>query len=125
MRRRRIGLLTCCFALIFCAGAARADEVGLVGSIVSLQTYTPSADIFLINHGRMVVKNTNGTLDEYRWGGNACGSRLLTDAHVAALQRALNHKNMTIKPTFQIGQANSQCLVGFNLVEKKNLKFFP
>lgn len=64
--RRRIGFLTCCYALIVCAGAARADDVGLVGSIASLEVYTASADTYLLNHGRMYVKNTNGALDEYR-----------------------------------------------------------
>jgi len=122
--RRRIGLLTCGCALIACAGAARADDIGLVGSIASLDVYTASADTSLINHGRIYVKNTNGALGEYRWGGTSCGSRVLTEAQFAALQGAQNNKKMTIKPTSQPGQGGAKCLVGFTLVEKKNLTLF-
>lgn len=57
--------------------------------------------------------------------GMACGSRVLTEAELAVLQRALNHKKMTIEPRTQTGQGDAKCLVGFNLVEKKNLKLFP
>jgi len=78
----------------------------------------------LINHGRLYVKNTNGALDEYRWGGASCGSRVLAEAQFAALQGAQNNKKMTIQPTSQRGQGNVKCLVGFTLVEKKNLELF-
>ena len=122
--RRTIRLLTC-FALMSCAGAASADDTGLVGSVVGLAVNTTSADTYLQYHGRMFVKNVNNTLDEYRWGGTSCGSRVLTEEHVATLQRALNHKKMTIEPLSQTGQGDAKCLVGFTMVEKKNLKLFP
>lgn len=54
----------------------------------------------------------------------SCGTRVLTEAQLAALQAAQNNKKMTIKPTSQIGQGDAKCLVGFTLVEKKNLKLF-
>jgi hypothetical protein len=73
----------------------------------------------------MLVKNSGGTLDEYRWGGSSCGTKVLTEEQVAALQRAQNNKKMTIEFRTQDGQGGSKCVVGFKLVEKKNLKLFP
>ncbi len=123
--RRRIGTLALFSTLIVCGGPAGADDTGLVGSLVALDVNTGLADLYLQYHGRMFVKNSDGILDEYRWGGVSCGTRILTEAHVAELQRALNTKNMTIEPRTQVGQGDAKCLVGFTLVEKKNLKLFP
>jgi hypothetical protein len=120
-----LGILTLVSVLTVGAAVANADDVGLGGSIASLELNTGSADNFLINHGRMFVKNSNGALDEYRWGGQSCGTRVLSDAQFAALQAAQNNKKMTITPLSQMGQGNTKCLVGFTLVEKKNLKLFP
>jgi hypothetical protein len=125
MMRRTIGFLTLLSALFFYAGAASADDTGQRGSIAGLDVNTDSADIYLQYHGRMFVKNSDGNLDEYRWGGSSCQTRLLTDAQLAALQGAQNNKKMTIEPRSLIGQGNVKCLVGFTLVEKKNLKLFP
>lgn len=115
------------FVSIFTAAAAPAfaDDSNPVGILVALQENTQSADAYLQYHGRMFVKVGKDTLSEYRWGGTSCGSRTLEENEVAMLQRALERKNMTIKPLSQSGQAQSQCLVGFTLVEKKNLKLFP
>jgi hypothetical protein len=122
--RRKLGIVTILLTLILSAGAATADDIGEVGSIVSLDVFTTPADTYLQYHGRMFVKRSDGVLDEYRWGGTSCGSRTLTEGQWAALQSALNHKKMTITPTSQDGQGPSKCLVGFSLVEKKNLKLF-
>jgi hypothetical protein len=108
--------------LIFCAGPASADDIGGVGPVAALQINTTSADTYLSYHGRAFVKNSVGGLDEYRWGGVSCGSRVLTDAQVAALQGALDNKRMRIEPISQAGQGPAICLVGFNLVLKQYLK---
>jgi hypothetical protein len=108
---RTIRFLTCCCALLLCAGVARGDDIGAVGTLVALQSNTTSADTFLQYNGRIFVKNENGTLDEYRWGGTSCGNRLITDEQLAMLQRALNQKTMTIEPLFQNGQGLSLRLV--------------
>lgn len=123
--RRTIGLITLLSALAFCAGTANADDSNLAGSIIALDDNTTSADIYLQYHGRIFVKNSDGVLDEYRWGGTSCGSRTLAEAETAALQRALNTKNMRIVPRSQDGQGSAVCLVGFTLVEKKNLNLLP
>jgi len=101
-----------------------ADDIGTVGRVASLQINTTSADIYLQFHGRLFVKNANGALDEYRWGGTSCGTRLLTEDQVAALQRAYDNKRMQIEPISQPGQGNTLCLVGFTLVQKADLKLF-
>lgn len=123
--RSLIGLLTTCAVLVHGAALVRADDDGSRGTLVALSTNTQSADLFLQYHGQMFVKNADGVLDEYRWGGTSCGSRTLTEAELAMLQRALERKNMTIEPRSQTGQGDTRCLVGFTLVEKKNLKLFP
>jgi hypothetical protein len=123
--RRTIGSLAIISTLVLGTGAAVADDTGLVGSLVALDVNTISADIYLQYHGRLLVKNSNGSLDEYRWGGTSCGTRLLPEADVAVLQRALNNKKMRIEPRSQLGQGDAKCLVGFTLVEKKNVQALP
>jgi hypothetical protein len=110
-------------ALIFFAGTASADTAGVVGSIASLQVNTTSADAYLQYHGRIIVKNVDKNLDEYRWGGTSCGSKVLTEAQVAELHAALDNKKMLIAPLYQAGQGQALCVVGFTLVPKQNLKF--
>lgn len=99
-----------------------ADDVGEVGSPMGLEVFTEHADSYLAAHGRLYVKNTLGTLDEYRWGGAACGTRVLTPDQLALLQSALNTKKMMIRPVSKPGQGNNLCLVGFTLVPKTGLK---
>lgn len=108
-------------ALHICVATAAADDVGGVGTLVGLQMNTPSGDAYLQYHGRMVVKSAGG-LDEYRWGGTSCGSRVLTDAEFAVVQRALDNKQLRVRPIYQTGQGLTRCLVGLSLVPSKFLK---
>ena len=121
--RRGIGVLI--FSALIVSNAARADDTNLVGALVGLEVSTTSADNYLQYHGRMFVKNDGGTVDEYRWGGVSCGSRLLTEDQVAMLQRALSAKKMTIGTITQDGQGDAKCVVGFSLAEKKNVALLP
>jgi hypothetical protein len=125
--RATIGLFMMAATLTLSAGAVQAggDIPGTVGQIAALQDHTGSADGFLAFHGRMFVVDADKNLEEYRWGGTSCGTRLLSDAEFEALHRALDNKKMMIEPTYQLGQADLKCLVGFNLVPKKYLKLFP
>jgi hypothetical protein len=104
------------------AATVSADDLGGLGTIAGLQVNNSSADTYLQFHGRVYVKNGNGGLDEYRWGGTSCGSRILTDAEVEALHRGLDNKSMRIEPVTQPGQGQTVCLVGFTLVPKASLK---
>jgi len=113
-------VVACSFLCI--SRSSFADDVGDVGPLAGLEVFTTSADNYLLNNGRALVKNTLGALDEYRWGGTACGTRVLSEAEVATLQAALNTKNMFIRPSYQLGQGNSRCLVGVLLVPKAQLK---
>ena len=107
-------------------GTAAADDVsGALGTPLSLQINTSAGDIHLQYHGRLFVRNTEGGIDEYRWGGTSCGSRTLTEPQMAALQRAIADKRIRVAPVFQDGQGSSKCLVGFQLTPKSFLKFLP
>jgi len=106
----------------FAAPSYAADEIGAVGTVAALQVYTPLADTYLQHHGKVTVKNTAGVLDVYRWGGVSCGTRVLTEAQVETLQRALGDKKTRIEPTYQLGQGDLLCLVGINLVAKSYAK---
>lgn len=108
-------------ALISWAGTARADDVGAVGTVAGLQVNTTSADTYLQYHGRVLVKVSGDQLDEYRWGGTSCGTRVLTEPQVAALQQALGNKRVRIQPLSQDGQGDIICLVGFTIVPKPDL----
>ena len=113
------------FSALIVGNAAHADDTNVVGALVGLEVNTTSADTYLQYHGRTFVKNDGGTVDEYRWGGISCGSRVLTEDQVAMLQRALSAKKMTIETHTQAGQGNVKCVVGFSLAEKKNLALLP
>lgn len=122
---RRLRLVLLVSALTCAATAATADDVGPLGSIARLEVSTTSADTYLQYHGRMFLKNEGGTVDEYRWGGVSCGTRVLTEGQFAVLQAAQNNKKMLVEPLTQDGQGLTKCLVGVRMVEKKNLKLFP
>jgi len=107
--------------LVIGVSSANADELGDIGAVVGLQINTTVGDLYLQYHGRMYVNSDIG-LQEYRWGGTSCGSRVLTEAQTAALHRALDNKQMRIQPVYQIGQGLTRCVVGFTLVPKKSLK---
>jgi hypothetical protein len=111
-----LGPLPLLFTLVWWAGAVdAADTAGTAGTVVGLQVNTTSADAYLQHHGRVFVKDAGGNLTVYHWGGTACGTRLLTEAQVAALQQALGKMRMRIKPLHQAGQGDALCLVGFTL----------
>ncbi len=101
---------------------ALADDIGAVVTPIGLQVNTVPGDTYLIYHGRLFAKAADGTVEEYRWGGSACGSRVLTEPQVAALQAALNNNKMRIQILHQIGQGDSKCIVGFTVVPKSAVK---
>ena len=109
-------------ASMLLASPASADTFGEVGTVAAVQINTSEADTYLQFHGKLSVRNADKLIDEYRWGGTSCGSRLLTEAEVAALQRALDNKKARIQPIYQDGQGQTLCLVGFNIVNKSFLK---
>lgn len=114
-------------AFLFCSSsAAIADEVGGVGTPVGLSVNTDDGDTYLGYHGRLILKNADGTLQEYRWGGISCGSRQLSEPQVITLQGALDNNKMRVQPLYQLGQGDARCLVGFTIVPKSALKLvFP
>jgi len=103
------------FALLLAlpTAALAADAVGTAGLVTQLEVNTPSADQYLVYHGRMFIKTNAGTT-EYRWGGTSCGTRTVSEAQVAMLQGALD-SGLKVMPRYQTGQGDSMCVVGFRL----------
>lgn len=93
--------------------AFAADQVGRDGVIDTLATFQNTADTYLAMHGAVVLATAAGP-EEYRWGGTACGSRVLSDRLVEMLQRAME-SGATVGPRYKPGQGTSRCLVGFVL----------
>jgi hypothetical protein len=93
---------------------ALAEDQGARGSVTELEINHSTSEAYLAQHGRVVVV-TGKVSAEYRWGGVACGSRILPESMVAMLQRALE-SGTPIIPRWQDGQGSTRCLVGFKLV---------
>jgi hypothetical protein len=92
---------------------AHAEENGPAGSIVELQVNHSTSLEYLKYHGYVVIAKGNQEA-EYRWGGTACGSKTLPDSMVTMLQRALE-SDSTVIPRYELGQGQSQCLVGLTI----------
>lgn len=90
------------------------DTQGTSGIVTELEVNTTSADTYLQFHGRVVIASgkTLNSPTEYRWGGTSCGTRVLPDAMLGMLQRALE-SGAPVVPRYQIGQGSAKCLVGF------------
>jgi hypothetical protein len=118
MRLRRIALSLSALAVTIAIPlTAFADTTGGEGRIRSVEIVTPSADTYLQYHGRVFVVTSAG-MDEYKWGGTACGSRTLSDEMLQQLSDATNSSVLRITPIYQDGQGAAKCLVGFTLRNK-------
>jgi hypothetical protein len=65
-------------ALLVCSStAAIADDViGEVGTPVGLSVNSDDSDTYyLMYHGQLFLKQADGTVQVYRWGGVSCGTR--------------------------------------------------
>jgi hypothetical protein len=109
MSRKTLALLGVLVAIP--STALAADQVGPADQIADLQVNQPTSDTYLQYHGRIFIGKGN-KVDEYRWGGLACGSRVLTDHAVMLLHNALA-SGLNIEPRYENGQGQSLCLVGF------------
>jgi hypothetical protein len=111
-------------ALLACSSTlAIADVIGEVGTPVGLTVHTDDSDTYyLMFHGQLFLKQADGTVQAYRWGGVSCGTRLLDEAQIATVQGALDNNKMRLQPIYQVGQGDSRCLVGFTIVPKSAVK---
>lgn len=98
--------------------SVQADEETEASPLVFLEINTTSADTYLQYHGKAHTKIANGVYEEYRWGGASCGSRVLNDQQLTALQGALDNSNVSVAFRYKDGQGLSKCVVGFSLVRK-------
>ena len=113
----------CVFLLLAPAvlgGEVHADEIGLAGFVQNIAVKTVSADTYLQTHGELVILQTsNEQLTTYRWGGTACGSKVLTDAQLSYLMDFASAPYMVVEPIHKPGQGDSKCLVGFTAYNVK------
>ncbi len=113
MSRVPVALFTLALALAAPSLAVAADGVGTTGTVAELEVNHSTAETYLQYHGRVVI--TDGTrATEYRWGGTSCSNKVLPEAIVAMLQRAMA-SGASVTPRYQAGQGNNRCLVGFAL----------
>jgi hypothetical protein len=98
---------------------AFADESGSAGSVDSVEINSPSADTYLQYHGRVFLRSGKSNKKEYRWGGTACGSRIMPTDMVEVLIQASRNDDILITPRFQTGQGDVKCLVGFGIEERR------
>ena len=96
------------------ATAHAADESGAEGYVSAVQINNTSADAYLQYHGRLFVRVSKQVVDEYRWGGTSCGSKIVNEAQLSALNLALAN-GMKVAPSWRPGQGQTKCLVGFVL----------
>lgn len=116
----------CALTLVLPASPAlAADALGALGPIVVVERNSQSADAYLQWHGRMVVGDSIGGYLEYRWGGVACGSRVLTESQTGELIAAMNNPRILVLPRWQSGQGGSQCLVGYSFVLRSETGALP
>lgn len=114
MRHRFIALLpTLALTLAIPVVAFAADQTGVEGVANSIDVNAPSADVYLLYHGRLFVL-TGTASAEFRWGGTSCGSRTMTPEMVALLTDSVR-QGSRITPTYQDGQGGTKCLVGFTV----------
>lgn len=109
MSRKTLALV--CALVAVPSTALAADQIGPTGRIAALQVSQQSSDTYLQYHGRVFIGKKND-LEEYRWGGLACGTRVLTEHAVLLLQNALAN-GLEVEPRYENGQGPSLCLVGF------------
>lgn len=111
LRTLTLALLT----LTATSAAFAQDAEGKPGVATMVQVNTQHATTYIQYRGRVQLTSGNGsqaTVQEYRWGGTSCGSKLLTDAQLALLQQAHIH-GLTVAPLWKPGQGTTRCLVGF------------
>ena len=101
-------------------GVAWADETAPIGVVFSVEILTPSADVYIQYHGRLVVKQSIDEMEvEYRWGGTSCGSKILTDSMLAYLTDLSSTPYMLVEATHSLGAGQTKCLVGIRAFNTK------
>lgn len=98
-------------ALLLSLPAAAAEALGAAGTVDHMEVNTPSADAYLQYHGRIII-TSGAQVNEYRWGGTSCGTRVVPDSQVELLARALE-SGARVTPRWVIGQGSVKCLLGF------------
>lgn len=120
-------LISVLIALMFCAGAASAqqrqytspvqpaprtmDVVAPFGVIQSVVINEPSSNEFSSFHGLLNVSYGGNQTVLYRWGGSSCPGRNLREMSQKMLQDALAN-NLKVRVQTKNGAGGSLCIVG-------------
>jgi len=108
---------------VLLSASALADSPGAAGKVVSITINGSKSDDYKSFHGSLEIlppgKNTRPL--DYKWGGTKCPGKDLTDHEVDILVDAFYHRKTTqVVPHSKNGQANTRCLVGFELQRRSS-----
>ncbi|MBL4686525.1 MAG: hypothetical protein JKY37_18160 [Nannocystaceae bacterium] len=115
--RARTFVAAAALAVGLSAAPSQADEGGTRGRIVKLQINTPGSEHHASFHGAITLRQGNGALRRYHWGGSACPGQKLSDSQIAMLAQAHFNRGRTwLAPFFVASEGGDKnCLVAFEL----------
>jgi hypothetical protein len=103
-------------AVVLVPAVAYADADGVAGAVTAVTLNESSADDYAVERGSIIV-NEGSVNRKYQWGGMACSGRLVSEANIALLVRALeNPERLQIVPSFKTSTNLTRCLVGFKVL---------
>jgi hypothetical protein len=101
---------------------AYADESGLTGRVVSIRVNETSSDDATGFVGSVTIRSgskNSREVNEYRWGGNQCPGRNLSEANVTRLVEALAEGDeLRVTPYYKNGNGGTKCLTAFDVTHR-------
>jgi hypothetical protein len=120
---RSITLLAAAAAfLALPAAIVYADDAGATGRVVSVRVNETSSDDAASYRGTVTIRTgskKNPEVAEYRWGGNQCPGRNVSEENVDRLVEALSDSDeIRVTPYFKTGNGGTKCLTAFDVVHR-------
>jgi len=97
--------------------ALAEDAKGYFGQVLLVEANGQSSDTYLNRHG-MIMVDAQGVVEEYRWGGLSCGTKILTAEDVTRLTNAIDSKSVLVQVYSKPGQGQVNCIVGYRMAAK-------
>ncbi len=111
--------------LVALPGLSIADVQRATGRVVALLVLEPTSDDYALHHGAITVGDAIGGFATYYWGGSFCPGKDLSEASVAALQRALDNPRVVVQPFTKNGQGGALCAVAIRYILRNEQGMFP
>ena len=112
----------CAALTLLSAGLASADDAGPLGRVVTVRIHETSSDDAANFRGSVTIRSggkNNRELAEYRWGGNQCPGRNLSEENVDRLLEALSESDdLRVTPSFKSGNGGAKCLTAFEITHR-------